>query len=614
MTDEATISSPPDDSGLVAFADCELVGINNSMMLVINRSNGRQQIMSPQVVEGLKTCTEFRTVAQHATNLAATRPELQGQLEMATNALQNVSQAGMLQKAGEVSVRLAVTVSPELAPTRAFIITCDRPTAVTRLLDSMLQAGNLSRHDALFLVDDSREEANRAANREAVVSFNLRSAKDMFYVGREAQDELLAALLDSLPEHAAGIRFLLDPDHWEGKKTYGRSRTLCQLLSVGYRAIMMDDDVLCRAIHAPLRDDGIGIGSGGLRKAAFFANEQELLASGQSTDFDPLSGHATLLGSTLSHSLQALNQGPLQAAQLAGVSAALANVLQADSPVLVTQCGSLGDPGAGSPHWAQYLGEDSIQRLVSAPHGMTAALENRLTWLGSSRPNIFKMPFMSQVTGLDNTHLLPPYFPAFRGEDSLFGAMLVAMHPLSVALEYPWSVPHLPIEPRPLDLNKPVGSGGGIDLFARYLTGQIDYRDALQPAQRLSLLAEDARRLAARADSDLLLDYRSALAAAHAEQLYILQGRYAHAQRLNAPDWQAYLERRIAEMQQALTTPQSPCAISGLPDGVTEPEVLSEFRGLAQGFAAALSGWVQMRAIASGVADTMISSRSIVPF
>ena len=44
------------------------------------------------------------------------------------------------------------------------------------------------------------------------------------------------------------------------------------------------------------------------------------------------------------------------------------------------------------------------------------------------------MPFMSQLTGLDNSHLLPPHFPASRREDALFGAMLVVLHHHSVSL------------------------------------------------------------------------------------------------------------------------------------------------------------------------------------
>ncbi|MCB1847630.1 MAG: hypothetical protein KDI04_09680, partial [Halieaceae bacterium] len=114
MSDSPTARPATDSTGpsavgqaeLVAFADCDLVGINNAMMLVINRHNGRQQIMAPQVVEGLKTCTTFRPLADHAAHLAATRPELKGQRETALSALENVRAGGMLLPAGDVLAQI----------------------------------------------------------------------------------------------------------------------------------------------------------------------------------------------------------------------------------------------------------------------------------------------------------------------------------------------------------------------------------------------------------------------------------------------------------------------------------------------------------------------------
>jgi len=602
-----------DTNGLVAFADCELVAINNAMMLVINRQNGNQQIMTPQVVEGLKTCTEFKTIEAHAAHLAATRPELSGKQAMAASALGQLEAAGMLIHAGDICARLAQPAPRQLPATRVFIITCDRPTAVERLLDSMLQAGKLSQHNALFLVDDSRDPGNRAANREAVAKFNLTSAREMYYVGQEAQQSLLAGLTGALPAHAGGIAFLLDRSRWQGKKTYGRSRTLCLLLSVGYRALVMDDDILCQAMLPPISDSGLGIGSGGMRKATFYPDQQALRNSARPAGFDPLSGHASLLGSTLGTALQSVNNGALAESQLGNINAALANVLRADSPILVTQCGSLGDTGTGGANWALYLGDDSVERLLQAPHGMKAALENRLNWLGSARPNFFKMPFMSQLTGLDNSHLLPPYFPAFRGEDSLFGAMLVAMHHHSMALEYPWSVPHVPIETRSFSMDERIAATGGISLFARYLTEHIDYKDTTDPQHNLNFIVQDTLRIAARSDADLLLDYRTELARGHADQLHLLHSQLARSRRFSSPQWEQYLTRGIEETQRAISQSQSPTNITGVPANATEAGLLAEFREMAVGFAAAMAGWVEMRKIAADLTDELIQSGKILP-
>jgi len=615
--DDELIFSTPDiggqmDADLVAFADCDMVGLNPRMMLVINRQNGRQQIISPDVVDGLKDCTTFKTVEAHAQRLASKRPDLQGQEQMVTQALSNLKSVGMLLKARDVCANLVQSEPAPLPPTRAFIITCDRPAAVERLLDSMLQHGKLSQHDALFLVDDSREPGNRAANREAVARFNLSSPRNMHYVGEETQQALISAMAEKHPEHEPGIRFLLDRSWWEGRKTYGRSRTLCLLLSVGYRALVMDDDILCRTVLPPVTEEGVGIGAGE-RQAAFYRSEKEMFGRNRFADFDPLSGHARYLGSTLGHALKELNGGPLVQSQLADCNAALANVLRADSPILITQSGSMGDPGTGSAHWVLIQREASMQRLLEAPHGLRQATENRLSWLGSPKPFIYKMPFMSQLTGMDNSQLLPPYFPAFRGEDSLFGAMLVAIHPHSVALEYPWSVPHLPLETRTYSVDDPIAGHGDISIFARYLTEHVDYDDSTGPEHNLHFLAQDLLRIAARSDKDLLLDFRRELARGQASYLTALQDQLARTEKFNSEELASYLRRGITELQEVIMATNSPTGMGHIPEGTTEADLLVQFRDMARGFSAALNGWVDTRAVAAALCDEMIVSGDMLP-
>ncbi|MHA7816761.1 MAG: hypothetical protein ACX93N_09810 [Pseudohaliea sp.] len=584
---------------LYAFADCDLIPVDPSMMLAINRLNGRQHMIAPQVVSALKTCTTFRTLEAHADHLAKTRPELQGNRAPALQALEQLRAADMLLSARSITEKLGAGGENRLAPTRAFIITCDRPAAVERLLESLLQIGTLARQDALFLVDDSRRPESRQANRDAVERFNVRSARTMTYFGAEEQAEFLQRLVSELPGHERGIRFLLDPGQWTGAKTYGRSRTLCLLLSVGYRAIVMDDDILCTAVRAPLEDSGLSLR--GRRRATFYPDPETLMASAVPAEQDPLSSHAEHLGQQLGRAIPALNGGPLAETQLDSCNAAMLNVLDAQSPILVTQCGSWGDPGTSNAHWAVTLGEDSIERLVSAPHGMAEAVQNGCCWLGCASPTIHKTAFMSQMTGLDNSQLLPPYFPAFRGEDLLFGAMVEAMHHRAAVLEYPWAVPHLPIDRRQgPGLRAPMAGEGGIVLFARYLSENVDYKDASAPARRLHHMAEDARRLAARSTGDLLLDYRREQAVDQAHQLYLLRTQLSKAEELPSLNWRGYLKRGVEEVQGSIAEVHGPARIDGVAAGSSDEQVIEQFRDFAEGWAAALDAWPALREVAGG--------------
>tara|TARA_R110001599_G_scaffold63703_8_gene177443 strand:- start:1909 stop:3750 length:1842 start_codon:yes stop_codon:yes gene_type:complete len=587
---------------LVAFANCELVRMSDTAVLVINRDNNRQQMMAPQVVQGLTGCTTFRTIAEHAALLAASRPELQGRPELAVQALEGLLANGMLLRASDAAERLSGDAGPEPAATRVFLITCDRPAAVERLLESLLRNGKLTRHEALYLIDDSREAESRAANRELVAGFNTRSPVDMRYVGEAAQQVLLEGLIASTPGAEAGLRFLLDPAQWSGQKTYGRARTLSLLLSVGYRAIVMDDDVLCQALLPPVSEPGLAIAGSASRQAAFFADRDALMQAAVPADFDPLSGHASLLGRTVGATVAAACPDGLSEQQLHGVNASLVSVLEASAPILVTQSGSWGDPGTSSVHWVLSLQDASLTRLLGQEASLVDIIENRCNWLGSPRLSLIKMASMSQVTGLDNSALLPPYFPAFRGEDRLFGAMVEAIHPRATALEYPWCVPHLPVEGRHFSIREPIAATGGVSLFARFLTDHIDYKDASGPLLRLRHVAEDARRLAARSDRDLLLDFRTEVARGHANQLGMVIDQRQKAAKIGSEAWLAYLQRALDETQALIAQPQSPAMLHGVPEGSREDQLLETFRQYACGFADALDHWAAVREASVGVA------------
>lgn len=614
MTDELSISyshvSSPAAAGLgasafaspepelVAFADCEIIPLDSQRTLVINRLNGKQQFFAPGVVDALMTCTHFDTIENHTRRLCATRGELRGQEQAVATTLGNLRSNDFLLLHNDIQKRLATTDSAELAPSCVFIITCDRPTAVERLLDSLLHNGNMSRHRRLTLIDDSRESDNQAANQDLVAQFNLRSATNMDYFGPTEQQSLLDGLIAALPEAEDGIRFLLDREQWTGKKTYGRSRTLALLLSVDHRSVVMDDDVICQALKAPIKEPGISFT--GLREAEFYPDRDTLMAHGVAAETDPVTGHLKYLGQNLGYALQDMAGGPVNATLLHNTNAAMLNELRADAPILITQCGSWGDPGTGSPHWALSLDESSIERLVNAPHGMARALENRCSWVGCPRPTLHKMAFMSQITGIDNSHLLPPYFPAFRGEDLLFASMVEAMYHHGAVLEYDWCIPHLPLDDRSdHGLREPIAGEGGIALFSRYLLENIDYKDASNPEQRLMILADDARRLAARSDHDLILDYRREQAKGQAQLLFNVTQKSQAAKELPSANWQAYTARAVEEVESSIAEVHSPVNLKGLPPGATEEGLIAEFRTYANGWAAALQAWPAMRSAAA---------------
>ena len=597
---------------LYAFIDCERVNLQNGGVLLIHKLSDSQLIVAPEVSVALASCTTFQTLTKHVEVLTTTIPQLAGQQADVTKVLEMVLNNGLLTSAEDVCKRICpddVPATTDLARTRVFIITCDRPTALQRLAQSMLFAGNLSRHEEIFLIDDSRNPQNAELNREIVSQFNLTSPRDMRYVGADAQEQLLNALIKELPDKEQGIRFLIDRKRWANHKSYGLARTLCLLLSVDKRAIVMDDDVICAAVDSPFKSEGIAFGDTA-REVEFYASEQDILARTEKTDFDPLTGHAECLGLSMAQAINKLGAGELTAQDLQNANAAFLSQWHADSPVIITQTGSMGDPGTPGTEWVYSVDAASAQRMLASPGELEGALTNRHYWMGQPRPIFTKMAVISQVTGLDNSQLLPPYFPVFRGEDYLFGAMVEYLHPQSTVLEYDWCVPHFPMDERRGDVDKEPSTGKGYINPSKYITDHTLYETGVSAETRMAGLTQLVKELSETSDRGLLTLYRTEVAESQGKQIMRLSAKLQEAAPRTQP-WQDHLQHSLTNVTAAMGSSASLEDITGIPDEYDAKAILDEFRAYTDEFAVALEGWTDVRRAAKSITAELINARAM---
>lgn len=610
-------AAPATDEELIAFPHCDRVELGQTGTLLLNRRNGKQVIVAPEVATALTYCGSFKTLPDHATTLVTRLPQLKGQLEDVTKVLSMIRDSGLMLSASEVCRQLAEVgeSTRSQAPTRVCIITCDRPAALERLLDSMLRTTTLSSHDELFLVDDSRLPENLDQNRELVARFNLTSSKNMNYLGPREQQSLHRKLVSALPGQEQAISSLIDRQRWSGQKTYGLSRTLCLLLTVGYRCIVLDDDILCASVRPPVESSGLSFGGGSSRELDCYESEQALMQAANFGDSDPLAGHASYLGMLLGQALPTLTGGALTAGDLRHVNAAMIETLAGDSPILISQCGSWGDPGTVGNSWLYHLDKDSLSRLLSMPGGLAQAMENRHYWLGRPRPNISKMAIMSQATGLDNSQLLPPYFPAFRGEDALFASMVLCLHPASAVIDHAWSVPHLPIEKRGSDGNNDQVDPGQVvlSMLARYLADRVSYQSGTLASTRLQHLALNLRDLGEREDQDLMGEFRKEMAKQQAEQMQRLSAQVQAAANLGSKDWQAFVQQGLNQVSKAVQIPASPANLGTTRSDLSETELLARAKSMLLEFSNTLLGWPKIRQAAREVVDGMLQVGELTP-
>ncbi len=593
----------------VAFDLCKAYAAPGGNYLLHNTRNGKRAMVMPEVYASLLRCGQFQTIASHTANIIEGNPGMKDQQATINNVLQQMLDTGMMVSAKKVCDRLKAKVDTgvedhEISAPVVAINTWERPQALERLLESVVANCNTTKVHRLYVIDDSRKAENISKNQDLVETYASRVATPLEYFGQDEQQALLDDLSKRLPEHESAIRFLADQSRWRDHWTSGLNRNLALLLSCGHRLVMMDDDSICDVYDPPQLKPNITF-SDNPREADFFASEQDWAHLHQPINPDPVSRHMQCLGLPFSEAVAVLGQGNLKPAGLSNATALQISELEPDSRVLMTECGSLGCPGTTSNTWLPNMAENSLKRMLKSGQKTTNALTRRKVWSGRNHPHFAPRPNMSQITGFDNRHMLPPYLPIMRAEDQLFGYMLDFIFPSAVTLDYPWAIPHLPLPEREWqnkDLNFTPSDSFPSFFFEMILEKKSSCLSDL-PADRLANLSAWFKKMSTASSKSLGDMYRDTRLCDDSDRLEQLNGLLTANE--SAPvNWQNYLRNGSKELNMDLEVASRPgFAVKGFPKGMEGEELIGFWRDVWAGFADALNAWPQIRQAAADILE-----------
>ena len=595
---------------LVVFDLCRAYPISDGNLLLLNARNNKRTVVMPEVYASLLSCNRFQTLDKHVANIIALNPGMQGQQSDIRNVLQNMLNNGMMISAKSVTRKLrdaAASTRPDDNSSDTPVVavtTWERPEALERLLKSINANCDTSAFHRLYVIDDSRDAANISKNQSLVKELAPAMETPVQYFGRAEQQSLLDKLVKHLPDHEQDIRFLADQSRWADHWTSGMARNLALLLSCGHRLVMMDDDTVCDVYESPQPKPGISF-SDEPREADFFSGQQEWASLRQPLNPDPVKRHMQCLGLSFSEALNVLGENNLKPNGLADATALMVNELDADSPVLMTECGSLGCPGTNTNTWLPDMAPVSLNIMLISENKTTNALGKRHVWSGRSQPHFTPRPNMSQITGFDNRQMLPPYLPINRGEDRLFGFMLDFLFPASVTLDYPWAIPHLPLperEWRNRDLDFTPGDSFPAFFFERVL----EFKPSCQAATgdgRLTALSAWFDDMASASPETLTAMHRDARLRGSSEQLQHLGALLSEAK--SAPvNWQNYLRNGMTQLNKDLDrASREDFPVKGSPSTMEGEPLIDFWKGTWAEFASALKAWPEIRNVARNLVD-----------
>jgi hypothetical protein len=477
-----------------------------------SRHTGAGMLVQPDVVRALELCAPFRTLDAHTLHVTNLLPALKPHAQHTRQTLLDIGNQGLMESSKAAWSRLTngIATDPEDTPCRIFILTCDRPEALKRLLLPLVSQLTPDTIEGLWIIDDSRSHANTRENSSIVVTGQAECAVPIHYFGEDARLTLINHLSDKTPENKASILWLLDRSIWGNAPTYGLARNLALLMCVGKRALILDDDTLPEAISPPKMSAPMRFAEMNQREANFYSSSEELERHALVMKESPVKMMIETLGVPLGSLLQR-NLSDHKA--LEGMNGAHIARYERNSRILLSMCGSWGDTGSAGLNWLLSLPAQSIQSLLKTGVAINELLSPQHCWAGHPGPAITPFGAMSQWTGVDHRTLLPPYLPAGRNEDLLFGIMLQRLHPEAAVFNSGWAIRHAPINHRDKLELTPANARPGISLLAEWLGREPRDQHGLSPERRLAGLSEEIIRLTQMSDETRLALIRGQLVA-----------------------------------------------------------------------------------------------------
>jgi len=591
--------------GWIAFDLCKPYPVPGGNVLLHNTRNGKRAMVKTEVYTALVACNDFQTLDTHANNIAEHNPVMQGQQDDIRKVLKLMLDNGIMRSAKtfinglKPEHKTESETNHDTKPVVA-IITWERPEALERLLTSIVANCDTGKFHCLYVIDDSRKDENIRKNQLLVSKFTEKVDSSLHYFGQAEQQSFIDALVKRLPGFEKTIRFLVDQSLWVDHWTSGLARNWATFLSCGHHLVVMDDDVICDVYNPPNLKPNITLSSAP-RENDFFADEAEWAYLHQDINPDPVDRHMQCLGLSLSDAIDVLGQQHLKPAGLKDTTSLQASELQADSPVLITESGSLGCPGTENNTWLPSMNRTSLKKMLASGKKTTYALNTRKVWSGRNQPHFSPYSNMSQITGLDNRQMLPPYLPIGRGEDGLFACLVDFIFPSSVTLDYPWAVPHLPLpdrEWRYKDLDFTPQSSFPM-FFHDVILKHKSSCHSETTQNRLASLATRFKDLAGTSSESLTVMYKDNILQNSSKRLNQLDSLLASAE--SAPvDWQNYLRNGIRQLNVGLdAASREDFPVKGFLDKLEGEQLIVFWKETWVGFAEALVAWPEIRRAAS---------------
>ena len=400
-------------------------------------------VLPNQLAQILVCCDRFRTIDGHVDHLRSLGWE-EAESGRLRNDIATLLETGYLRSRGDFIELLgaAGVEEPRRITTLAWT-TCNRIESLSRSVTSFLKgASRYGWNLRAAVIDNSLDSRASSDSRSLISNTAAAEGKGILYAGLDDKASFIINMGESLRSEDIPpevLRFALQGESAIAER-YGANRNATLLAFPDELVLCIDDDTICRFFEPPEPAEELEICDGvDPTEVTFFRDRGEL--RGRLILRDVVSAHEALLGKTVQSCLA--HAGALRLDRLGPRMVHLLE--QGRGRVFATVTGIAGDSAAEKSTYVLALEGNSREHLLGDPRGYVQATLGRDIVKIAGQPTIARGEFIvSLCLGLDNTQLLPPYFPVGRNEDGLFARALIACQPNAFLGHVPLGIQHEP--------------------------------------------------------------------------------------------------------------------------------------------------------------------------
>lgn len=406
--------------------------------------DGRSLVLPKATVIAMQLCDTFQPLTEHLLRIrGALKTTSTSEDHVPIQVLAELDRQGLIAQESKFVEHIPPTAPDPATISSVFIITADRPASCGNALSSFIESSRRNGRQPRFLVmDDAKSLESRAGCMKQIDERAEQFGDSVAYCGRQ-EKELYVRNLERMGIDGDVARFALLGINDDDLVTIGANRNCALVESIDEVAFSVDDDLVCQVAPHPQRHAALRLcGHFDARDYWTFADRNEVIAQTHWEDVDVLKQHERLLGASLGNLVAEAGIANIDIQH--ACDHMLAGMLRGTSHVSVTVGGIAGDSGGRAAKWMLASSGQTMANLMASRAAYDMAFSSREVLGVAPQPSVTHKPFCQTANiGLDNRSLLPPFFPVGRGEDTVFGVLLVSAFPHCFLGHVPFALLHL---------------------------------------------------------------------------------------------------------------------------------------------------------------------------